>query len=91
MDELINQIKNIDTTYDLQKINRAVNNQWVLINRNRKKEFNIGDMVRLIDRDMKGIIKKINPKTIDVEVETMHGLQIFRCYPSLINKVNNDE
>jgi|TARA_B100001971_G_C17737933_1_gene309215 dsDNA-specific endonuclease/ATPase MutS2 len=88
MDELIKQIKNIDNPKDLQKINSVLSSQWTTISNNKKKEFNVGDTVRLIDRGIDGIITKINPKTIDIKTESIWGEQGYRCSPSLLQKVD---
>mgnify|MGYP001392510147 CR=1 FL=1 len=90
-DEIVNQIKNIDDYDDLRTINTVLNGQWKIMERNRKNEFKVGDIVRLTDRGILGIIRKINPKTIDVETESLWGDQIYRCSPSLIQKVENED
>jgi len=91
MDELIKQIKNIDNIKDLRKLNSIISSQWTLLDRKKKNEFNCGDIVRLIDRGLLGIIIQINPKTIDVETESLLGEMIYRCSPSLIQKVENKD
>jgi len=90
VNDLLVAIRSIDNNDDMGRVIDEVNMQMKRVSRMAAKTFKLGDTVYFTDRtgrEIDGIVTKVNPKTIHVNV----GMNRFRVDASLLRSEPQSE
>lgn len=86
---LINLLESID---EIKTINRAINDKWGRLQARATEKFYSGQVVTFKNRKgdiVKGTVKKVNVKSVTVEVQTDNVLppMLWNVAPSLLTPI----